>query len=208
MHRWAIWGLSATAIGLLTAMLVVHRVRNNRVLASEPEPQRSASTTTSNGSSAAQQGEFAARADLAAGVLGWKESGGYGLPAPRTFDEVSMGDILAQDFGVRLTRTPHGGCMAPSGADDESQSFSAYNAVMKPAIIAKHGPDVFEVAMTRAKAENERRADHYNRELRKPNESPDAMPSGHANPRVDAKCDPPFYVDQKTGIRRIKPGCM
>lgn len=216
VQRWAIGALSAAALLLLVAMLVVRHVQENRVLASEPEPEpqpraapprpTASSGSTTVGKTAddgALQGEVEARADLAAGVLGWKESGGYGYPAPRAFEAVGVGDILARDFGVRLTRTEHAGCMVPPDAEYESERFEAYNAVMKPAIMAKHGADVFDVADARAKAENDRRAEEVDRRHQK-RDSADAggRVRGHANP----KCDPAFYVD-KNGVRRVKPGC-
>lgn len=196
-------------------MLVVRHVQKNRELVSEPEPRGQpvpARPTATSGSATvgktaddgALQGEAEARADLAAGVLGWKESGGYGYPMPRAFEAVGMADILARDFGVRVTRTSHGGCMVPPDAEYESERFSAYNAVMKPAILAKHGADVFDLADARAKAENDRRAEAAERRQEKRDS---AKPRPRAGGHPPSGCDPAFYVD-KNGVRRVKPGCI
>lgn len=101
------------------------------------------------------EGEHEARADLAAGMLGWRTVGGWGYPSrPVQWSVVTETDVLERDYGVVIKATTAGsGCIAPPDEPYLDARRDAYNAIMKPRIEEKFGKNVFAVARERAKKE-------------------------------------------------------
>jgi len=112
------------------------------------------------------EGEREAKADLAAGVLGWRIGGGYGLRMPEAYETSSMPDILSEDYGVIMKgEEGGGGCMLPRDLVYRGARLAAYNEVMQTALEKRYGKDVIERARKRAEDINaERRRKHAERQ--------------------------------------------
>ena len=148
-------------------------------------------TTAEQGTS---EGRKAARADAADGNLRWAKMGGWGFRTAQGYQVVSLEDVLARDFGVTsyAVGADTGGCIPPVDEDYRRAKVDAYNEIMRPLIVKKHGAAVFDVAEVRAEKETEANRVAFEKKQHVPD---------------DGNCATPYWYDAQ-GVKRYKPSCL